>query len=100
MDEKKGCPKARLPRYRRVKEPPAFHLTQRDQEIIRWVYRCRYLSARQVLNLPSPVGGYPYLFPRSTKSNVDKRLRLLFHHGYLWRIARPVDKGSSPAAYC
>jgi hypothetical protein len=90
----------RLPRFRRTDVPPVFKLTSRDKEIIRWIYRCRYLTLRQVSRLPSSDARRPHLFPPTTHSNVNKRLRLLFHHGYLWRISRPVAFGSSEIVYC
>jgi Replication-relaxation len=83
--------KPRLPRYQRVKDPPRMVLTERDREILRQVYLFRLLTREQIERL---------LFPpdngqdHSTKtSKARKRLKLLYHHGYLERIPVPVGQG-------
>ncbi len=82
---------ARLPRFKRVKQPPRMVLTSRDQEILRQVYAFRLMTREQIERL---------LFPpdhgqdHPTKTNIArKRLRLLFHHGYLERIPTPIAPG-------
>jgi hypothetical protein len=63
-------------------------LTDRDREIIRTVYRFRFLSSSQLADM---------FFP--SKSKADRRLRELFDHGYLDRIDRPTTSGKSELIY-
>lgn len=63
-------------------------LTERDKEIIRDVYRFRFLTSGQLAER---------FFP--SKSKADRRLRLLYDHGYLDRIVRPSERGSSELIY-
>ena len=66
----------RRPRYRRVNatELP-LKLQPQDQELLKWVYRCRFLTSRHLQALD----------PRHDQF-VLRRLQRLFHHGYLSRI--------------
>jgi len=64
----------RLPRFKRAAAVQPVKLTDRDREIIRQVYRHRFLRSGQIAAL---VGG--------SRQQVVRRLRLLFHHGYLER---------------
>jgi predicted transcriptional regulator len=63
-------------------------LTDRDQEIIRTVYRFRFLTSNQLTRM---------FF--SSKSKADRRLRELFDHGYLDRIDRPTMSGKAELIY-
>jgi hypothetical protein len=70
-----------------------FNLTHRDIEIIQWVNRCRYLRSSQVKML---------LFPEcKSLDTTHRRLKLLFHNGYLGRITpyMKVGDGTSEIAY-
>jgi hypothetical protein len=64
----------RLPRFKRASTVAPIKLTGRDHEIIRQIYRHRFLRSNQIITL---VGG--------SSQQVVRRLQLLFHHGYLAR---------------
>ncbi len=70
----------RLPRFRRSKEIQAIQLTPRDVEIIRHVFKHRFLTSRQILLL---VGGSP--------QQLLRRLQLLYHHGFFDRPKAQID---------
>ena len=70
----------RLPRFRRADSPPPLRLTERDQQILQLVARCRYLRTEQI---------FRRLFPKGALSNCRRRLRLLYHHGFLVRVPGP-----------
>jgi len=54
-------------------------LTDRDRDIIHWVYRHRFLSSKHVVSLVSGSG-----------QGILRRLNLLFHAGYLDRPKRQI----------
>lgn len=84
--------KSRLPRYRRVSDPPGMVLTPRDQEILRQVYAYRMLTREQIERLLfAPERGQDH-FTKTSKAR--ERLKFLFHHGYLDRIPLPVGASS------
>ena len=64
----------RLPRFKRALEIAAMQLTERDRKIIQQVGRHRFLRSRHIIAL---IGGSP--------QQLLRRLKLLFHHGYLER---------------
>src|ERR1700675_3177839 len=72
---------ARLPRFRRASEPPAFRLTDDDVEIVRQVARHRLLRSTHIAAL---VG-------RSLDRTNDRLLRL-FHAGYVDRPRAQLDR--------
>ncbi len=77
----------RLPRFKRTAEVAAFQLTERDQHILRLVYRYRFLRSSQIVLL---IG--------SSAQQISRRLKLLYHHGYLERPRAQIDyyhKGGS-----
>jgi Replication-relaxation len=83
--KKTGRPRGRsdrLPRLRRATsaELPGIELTSRDMSILETVYTYRALSSPQIATL---------LFAPTTKTWCDYRLKLLFHHGYLYRLEQP-----------
>ena len=84
---------ARLPRYRRAKNPPAFRLTDRDVRILRYLYDLRLLDRGQIQRLE---------FTPAGTSACKRRLTLLFHHGYVDRryAANNAPFGASRSAYC
>src|ERR1039457_4401155 len=63
----------RLPRFERAAVAP-MQLTERDRTVIRLVHRHRFLSSRQIIAL---VG--------DSQLQVLRRLKLLYHHGFLER---------------
>lgn len=65
---------ARLPRFQRHPSVAPIKLTARDQQIIRLVYRHRFLRSNHIVSL---LGGSP--------QQLLRRLQLLYHHGYLER---------------
>jgi hypothetical protein len=83
---------ARLPRFRRASEPPAFRLTDDDVEIVRQVAQHRLIRSTHIAAL---VG-------RSLDRTND-RLHLLFHAGYLDRPRGQLDRfptfGTAPMVY-
>lgn len=70
----------RLPRFRRIPPVADIELTERDREIIRLVYRHRFIRSPQIVAL---VGGSP--------QQVLRRLQSLYHHGYLERPRAQID---------
>jgi hypothetical protein len=83
----------RSPRFVRVSAPP-FQITSRDQDILRAVGRYRLIQSDHL----------DLLFPEASEQKMRRRLRLLFHDGYLARpraqIASMIDRqGSKSIAY-
>jgi len=77
----------RLPRFKRAHAVPVIELTERDREVVRLVYRHRFLRSSQIISL---VGG--------SEQQLLRRLQLLYHHGYLERPRCQIDsyhKGGS-----
>lgn len=70
----------RLPRFRRVPEVAAMQLTERDHDILRHVHRHRFLRSSHLAAL---IGG--------STQHLLRRLRLLYHHGYLERPRAQID---------
>lgn len=73
-------------------------LTDRDVRIVIAVYRYRLLSSQQIEALFFPSTGSK---PHSRRSACQRRLQLLYHHGFLERIPRPLflGEGRSPFVY-
>ena len=65
---------SRLPRFKRATTVAPTQLTERDRQIIRLVHQHRFLRSHQIIAL---LGGSP--------QQVSRRLKLLYHHGYLER---------------
>ncbi len=59
-------------------------LTDRDREIVRQVHQFRVMTTEQICHL---------LFSPSTQSICRKRLKLLYHNGYLDRLPAPSRAG-------
>src|ERR1041385_2356654 len=82
----------RLPRFKRASNVPPIQLTERDFEIIRLVYRHRFLSSSHIVAL---IGG--------SSQQLLRRLQSLYHHGYLERPRAQLDYyskgGSRPMVY-
>src|ERR1051326_6215836 len=64
----------RLPRFHRAPDIAPMQLTERDQLIIRYVHRYRFLRSSHIIALT-----------RGSPQQLLRRLQLLFHHGYLDR---------------
>lgn len=65
---------SRLPRFRRAPVSSPFQLVERDREIIRHVYRNRFLRSTHICALVM-----------GSSQQILRRLKLLYHHGYLER---------------
>jgi hypothetical protein len=83
---------SRLPRFERAPIIAPLQLTGRDRQIIRFIYRHRFLSSPQIAAF---VGG--------SSQQVLRRLQLLYHHDYLERPRAQIDYyhrgGSRPMVY-
>jgi hypothetical protein len=83
---------SRLPRFKRVRTVPPIELTERDRNIIRLLHSHRFLRSSHIVAL---LGGSP--------QQILRRLKLLYHHGYLERPRCQIDSyhkgGSQPIAY-
>lgn len=74
----------RLPRFERSAVAP-MQLTERDRTVIRLVHRHRFLSSRQIIAL---VG--------DSQLQVLRRLKLLYHHGFLERPRAQLQYYATP----
>lgn len=85
-----------LPSHRRCKQPPAMRLTNRDKEIVTAVYYYRLLSSHQIEALI-----FPSKKLHGKRTVCQRRLQLLFHHGYLNRlpITLVLGEGRQPIVY-
>jgi len=87
-----------LPRYRRVAgQAPAMLLTARDLAVLEDVWRYRFLTTSQLeaLRRLDPKEENRFV----SRLTLTRRLKLLFHHRYLRRIARPLAEGSREPVY-
>jgi DNA-binding Lrp family transcriptional regulator len=71
---------SRLPRFKRAPTVAPIQLTDRDRNIIRLIHRHRFLRSPHIVAL---VGG--------SSQQVLRRLKLLYHHGYLERPRVQID---------
>ncbi len=81
----------RNPRFRRKVSVPAPQLTERDRQIVRQVFRYRFLRSTHIAAL---VGG--------SRQQTLRRLQSLYHHGYLDRPRAQIDyyrRGSQAMVY-
>jgi len=89
----------RLPRF--VRQPralPDFHITERDEEILKIVARHRFATSAHITVLIEA------MLPGSSDQQILRRLQYLFHAGYLARPKAQVDAykaggGSRPLVY-
>lgn len=88
----------RLPSLRRVAsdELPGFRLTLRDIGIIKAIYDYRALTAPQIAALFFHADG-----DREVNARCKHRLRMLYHHGYVFRDEQPskLSEGRKPLVY-
>ena len=78
------------------KQLPGLHLTERDLRIIQAVYEYRALTTSQIETLFFP-GGTP-----GQRNQCQRRLKKLFHNGYLWRGEQPIkptEEARKPLVY-
>jgi hypothetical protein len=71
---------SRLPRFQRSVDIEPFQLTERDREIIRLVYRHRFLRSSHICSL----------IPGSSQQ-ILRRLKLLYHHRFLIRPRSQIE---------
>lgn len=85
-------PKKRSPRFKRASTVAPIQLTKRDLEIIRLVHRHRFLRSHQIVALLA-----------ARPQQVLRRLKLLYHHGYLTRPRAQLEYyergGTRPMVY-
>lgn len=88
----------RRKRLERSNDPPAFQLTQRDTQLIDWIYQLRAATTDQLQRLLFPADGYS---PKGRLTHCQYRLKLLYHHGYVTRDERPtrLSDGRQPLVY-
>lgn len=81
----------RRKRNQRDANPPPMILTERDKRIVEAVYQCRVLRQDQIHTL----------FFGASKAASQRRLALLYHHGFLTRVFLTVRASYmlSPALY-
>src|ERR1039457_4439826 len=77
----------RLPRFKRTSPVARMWLTPRDRAIIRLIHRHRFLRSPQILVL---LGG--------SSQHLLRRLKLLYHHGYLERPRCQIDSYYRPGS--
>lgn len=94
MTDQSSEKKPRLPLTERVDGDrlPPFRLTKRDQEIVAAVYTHRALTTPQIETL---------FFPDSKYTRCSRRLKRLFHYGFLERDeqAQTLTEGRRPLVY-
>ena len=82
----------RLPRFRRVAEPPPIRLTGRDLDVLGQVRKHRFLRSTHLAQL---IGG--------SQQQLLRRLQRLYHQGHLDRPRAQLDyfhqTGSKPIVY-
>ncbi len=80
-------------KHNRQKDAFQFEFKQRDEDIIRAVNSHRYLTVSQIRRLFFPTA--------TTNKNTQRRLKYLFHAGYLGRLTPDEEpgNGSSSCAY-
>jgi hypothetical protein len=87
-----GAMESRLPRFNRVVEVAPMQLEERDCQIIRLVHRHRFLRSDHIVSF---MGG--------SRQQILRRLKLLYHHGYLERPRAQIQYyercGSRSIAY-
>jgi hypothetical protein len=80
----------RLPKIRRAKKPPRFIITERDISLVRAVLDYRFVYTKHILWLQPP---------KTSSRNIQTRLQLLYHHGYLERIRLEELRGAENIVY-
>jgi len=84
--------RSRLPRFRRVPEPPRMVMTERDKRILHAVHEYRMLTREQIERLLfAPEFGQDH-FTKTSK--VRHRLKVLYQNKYLERVPLPVGNAT------
>lgn len=97
-DASRGTVSRPLPRYRRDPDnAPGVVLTSRDTALLEDVWRFRFLTTSQFETLRACDEKEERRFV--SRLTLTRRLKLLFHHRYLRRIARPRVAGSGEPVY-
>lgn len=90
-----------LPRYRRTaaeqRQAPPILVTPRDLALLEDVWQFRFLTTSQIETLRAGDSKEANRF--ISRLTLTRRLKLLFHHRYLRRIARPLAQGSREPVY-
>jgi hypothetical protein len=86
-----------LSRYRRSEEGVAFTLQPRDLALLSDLAIYRLLTTTQLFLLRSGDADERMRFV--SRLPLTRRLKLLFHNGYVQRIARPLAQGSQEPVY-
>jgi DNA-binding Lrp family transcriptional regulator len=85
-------PQKRSPRFKRASTVAPIQLTKRDREIIRLIHQHRFLRSHQIVALLA-----------TSPQQVLRRLKLLYHHGYLTRPRAQLEYyergGTRPMVY-
>jgi hypothetical protein len=94
-----GTPRKPLSRYRREAGVPlpGLVLQERDVALLQDLWHYRWLTTGQLelLRGSDPDPGHRFV----SRLTLTRRLKLLFHHRYVQRIARPLAKGSLEPVY-
>lgn len=90
--------KRQLPSHSRSSAVPRFHLTHRDRQIIARIWYYQLLTSAQIESLLFHSSSTSY---RGLRTQCQRRLQLLFHHGYLTRVQQPLylGEGRKPFIY-
>lgn len=83
---------SRLPRFRRVKQPPAMVMMERDKRILHAVYEYRMLTREQIERLLFQPGNGQDHFTKTSKAR--QRLKVLYQNRFLERVPLPVGNAS------
>lgn len=101
---KQNTPQKRLPKYKRVKpeNAPKIDLTKRDVEILKDIYKYRFLNTSEIVGLafwsPEKIKEYlalketneekakAFTYTESFRRRIQNRLQRLFHNRYLSRF--------------
>ena len=79
----------RLPRFTRASAVAPLLITSRDREIIRMVHQHRFLRSSHIISLVS-----------GSSQQLLRRLKLLYHHGYLERPRAQLDYYHQGGSHC
>src|SRR5690349_2937222 len=77
----------RLPRFKRISTVATMQLTERDRQIIRLVQQHRVLRSSHIVSLTG-----------DSSQQLLRRLKLLYHHGYLERPRCQIDYFHRPGS--
>lgn len=86
-----------LPRFRRITDASSVMVQQRDVMLLEdlWKFRCLTTSQLQLLRESDMDSSLRFV----SRLTLTRRLKLLFHGGYVRRLARPCSSGSREPVY-